>query len=102
MVLHNGILYVTDEQAGDVLALDLIVPGAKVQEVVEKTEGGVTLDHPSGLAFGPDGALYVASRKGKQVERYELTGDGAKVAKATVFLNKLPDEPEQIVSVPSG
>jgi hypothetical protein len=68
--------------------------------VVDKTEGGVTLENPSGLAFGSDDALYVASRKGKQVVRYELSGDGLKAKKAKVFLDHLPDQPEHIVAVP--
>ncbi len=100
LAVHNGILYVSDEANDQVLALDLITPGAPVQVVVKEHEGSVSLDHPSGLAFDAGGALYVASRTGKQVERYELSGDGVKITKAKVFLDHLPDEPEQVVAVP--
>ena len=100
VAVHNGILYVTDETNNQVLGLDLITPDVPVQVVVKEHVGGVSLDHPSGLAFDADGALYVASRKGKQVERYELSGDGVRTTKAKVFLDHLPDEPEQIVAVP--
>jgi hypothetical protein len=34
------------------------------------------------------------------VARYELSGDGVKVESAEVFLDDLPDQPEQIVAVP--
>ena len=58
--------------------------------------GKVVLDHPSGLAFGSDGLLYVASRRGRQINRYDLgTGE------AGVFVGNLPDEPEQLLSLPA-
>ncbi len=100
LLVHNGILYVSDEGKDQVLALDLITPDAPIRVVVKAHEGSAKLDHPSGLAFGRDGALFVASRKGKQVERYELSGDGVEITKAKIFLDRLPDEPEQIVGVP--
>jgi hypothetical protein len=100
MTVHNGVLYVADERANAVFGLDLITPGAKAQEVVPTTVDDVTLDRPSGVAFDPDGALYVASRGNRQVARYELSSDGLEGETANVLLGDLPDQPEQILAVP--
>ena len=55
--------------------------------------GAGGLSGPAGMAIGPDGKLYVCSRKSKQVLRYELDS-GRPDPKP--FLDKLPDRPEFI------
>ena len=62
--------------------------------VAHKTDG-VTLQHPAGLTFGADGALYVASHGGFELLRYDLD-DGS----AEVFAAELTDAPEHIVAIP--
>jgi hypothetical protein len=87
----DGRLLVGSRDTHAVLALDpergtfatIVAPGA----------GG--LRAPAGLALGPDGLLYVASRTGRSVLRFDL----ATGAPAAPFLSALPDEPEFIVLV---
>jgi sugar lactone lactonase YvrE len=93
LLLAGSTLYVTSEGTDNVMAVNL--SDNSVREVVKKTTGDVSLDHPSGIALGADGALYVASRVGRQILRFDLAaGTGS------VFVDKLGDEPEQLIAVP--
>jgi hypothetical protein len=85
----DGALLVGSRARDEVFALDtetgelspLIAPGA----------GG--LQAPAGMAFGPDGKLYVCSREGRQVLRFDAeTGE----PDAQPFLDDLEDFPEFI------
>ncbi|MGN6032451.1 MAG: Vgb family protein [Thermomicrobiales bacterium] len=65
-----------------------------VTPFVEPGAGG--LHGPAGMAFGPDGALYVCSREAKQVLRFDAqTGK----PDATPFLDDLHDFPEFIAPI---
>ena len=62
--------------------------------LVEPGAGG--LRAPAGMAFGPDGRLYVNSRETKQVLRFDpSTGK----PDATLFIGSLEDFPEFIALV---
>jgi hypothetical protein len=100
LTIHDEILYVTGERTNNVVGLDL--GSGNVHLVAGETTSGVTLDHPSGIAFGPDGRLYVNSRVGRQVLAYVLDGSGHKSVSASVFIDKsaLPDQPEQLDPIP--
>jgi len=66
----------------------------KTTELIPPKSGG--LESPAGLALGPDGMLYVASRDGKQILRYEArTGRPEK----RPFIDELPDRPEFLTFV---
>ena len=70
--------------------------GSPTQPVAPKTF--ITgVKHPSGLAFGGDGLLYVAERKARKIKRFQSDG-----TPAGTFINKLPDEPEFIRYVPKS
>lgn len=86
-------LYVGLKGADRVLAAHL--GDGSVETVVHGKQGGVHLRHPSGIATGADGALYVASHDGRQVLRYDLA-DGS----ADVFADGLTDLPEDLLAVP--
>ena len=58
------------------VADDASVRDATTGVAVAGPEGSTTWDHPAGLAFGPDGTLYVA-------ERRPGTADGARVLRGT-------------------
>lgn len=71
-----------DPASGDVRPL--VAPGA----------GG--LRGPAGMAFGPDGKLYVCSREARQILRFDAaTG----MPDARPFITDLPDFPEFIALV---
>lgn len=87
LFLPDGRLLAGSRDAHAVFALDL--EGGAVSPLVKPGAGG--LREPGGLALGPDGLLYVASRGGRQVLRFDPeTGMSA----GKPFLNDLPDAPE--------
>lgn len=67
-----------------------------VTEVVTPKAGG--LASPSGLALGPDGRLYVASRDGRQILRFDLASGRPD---QRPFIDQLPDQPEFLAFVPA-
>ena len=65
-----------------------------VTTLVEPGAGG--LRAPAGMAFGPDGRLYVSSRETRQILRFDAsTGK----PDATPFIDGLEDFPEFIALV---
>jgi hypothetical protein len=92
LTLRGDVLFVGCKKADQVIAVDL-TDGSSHKVIGHKT-GGVRLRHPAGLAFGPDGGLYVASHDGFQLLRYDLDDDTAEV-----FVDRLPDAPEHLLVV---
>lgn len=82
-------LLVTDNKANCVWELDL--QGGRVRELVKRGEGG--LQAPSAVA-GRDGVLYVGSRLGQQVLKYDL-----KHGRFLGVFCDLPGNPEFLVPV---
>jgi hypothetical protein len=83
----DGALLVGTRDADAVLAID--TKSGKVRTLVAPGAGG--LDAPAGMAFGPDGKLYVASRQGKQILRFDAaTGH----PDSAPFIADLEDSPE--------
>jgi DNA-binding beta-propeller fold protein YncE len=58
--------------------------------------GACNLDGPAGMAFGKDGAFYVASRLSKEVLRFRFARDQAI---GRPFIRDLEDNPEFLLSV---
>ncbi len=58
--------------------------------------GACDLDGPAGMAFGRDGAFYVASRLSKEVLRFRFD-HGQAIGRA--FITRLEDNPEFLLSV---
>jgi DNA-binding beta-propeller fold protein YncE len=85
----NGELLVGSRDANAVFTID---PGSgATRPLVESGAGG--LKGPAGLAFGPDGMLYVSSRESKQILRFDAaTGK----PDPEPFINDLADFPEFI------
>lgn len=63
----DGALLVGSRDASAILAID--TGSGKASTLVAPGAGG--LDAPAGMAFGADGMLYVASREGKQILRFD-------------------------------
>ena len=99
IVFKNNILYIGNSGKDNLLYFDTSESSATVQVYVHKSEA--QLDKPSGLCFATDGYLYVASRKGKQVNRYKPASDGHSALFDGVFLtsNQLDDYPEFLIEV---
>jgi sugar lactone lactonase YvrE len=75
-------IFAVDTATGE--ATTLVEPGA----------GG--LKAPAGMAFDPDGKLYVSSRETKQILRYDATSGEPDSAP---FIDDLEDAPEFIALV---
>lgn len=86
-------LYIGSKKNNEILLWDRIAQ--KLRVFVSQFDNG-GLDGPGGMAEGPDGFLYVASRLGKQILRYSLlTGKPDEKP----FIQELLDNPEFIVIV---
>lgn len=85
----DKLLLVGSREQNAVFTLDPVT-GA-VEELIASGAGG--LDAPAGMAMGPDGKLYVCSRKGRSILRFDPhTGK----PDATPFISGLKDYPEFI------
>ncbi|UFS58174.1 hypothetical protein LQ955_14275 [Subtercola endophyticus] len=98
LMVNGDELYVSSEGTDNVVSLSLST--GKTHEVVPKKLGTAVLDHPSGIAFGSDGQLYVASRVGEQILAYTLDDKRTRATSGSVFIDQLPDQPEQLLSLP--
>ena len=88
----DGALLVGARNADAILAID--PSSGMVNTLIASKAGG--LNAPAGMAFGPDGKLYVASREGKQIIRFDAqTGQPEKEP----FISELEDFPEFIALV---
>jgi outer membrane protein assembly factor BamB len=67
VIYHGGLLYVADTGAGNIKRYDPTKPKASAFKDVFVTGG---LSQPEGMAFGPDGNLYVCSRNAGQIVRF--------------------------------
>jgi DNA-binding beta-propeller fold protein YncE len=87
---ERNALLVGSRDRGTVISLDLASGEAR-----DLLDGDSGLKAPSGLAWGPDGLLYVADRTGRAILRY-APDDGARRG---IFLEGLGDQPEFIAWV---
>lgn len=74
--------------------LTITTESGEVTSLVEPRAGG--LHAPAGMAFGPDGKLYVASRESKQILRFDATTGEPD---PEPFIDALEDFPEFITLV---
>ena len=88
----DGALLVGSRKHNAVLTVD--VESGSVATLVQPRAGG--LDAPAGMAFGPDGKLYVASRESRQILRFDA---GTGKPDAEPFIDGLEDFPEFIALV---
>ncbi|HZO94571.1 MAG TPA: hypothetical protein VFB22_12520 [Candidatus Baltobacteraceae bacterium] len=97
-------LYIAGEKAGifiyDTTAGSAAKSGTSAQLFLDAQQANPSLDDIAGFAFGGDGFIYVASRKGKAIQRYPVVLDvdppTCNAAGGTPFVSSLPDEPEFI------
>ena len=96
---NDQILYIGNSNKNNVLYYDLTESNPKVKVLVHKSES--YLNNPSGLSMCPDGMLYVASRKGMQVNSYTLSSDGhsATIDKEFIHTKLQEDFPEFLLLV---
>ena len=88
----DGALLAGSRDRNAVFAID--TESGEIAPFVAPGAGG--LNAPAGMAFGPEGALYVASREGKQILRFD-----AKTGKSegSPFIAALDDFPEFVALV---
>jgi hypothetical protein len=84
---ERNMMLVGSRDRGTAIALDLATGDAR-----DLLDSGAGLKAPSGLAWGPDGLLYVADRTGRAVLRFDAETGKPRGALVT----GLPDEPEFI------
>ena len=88
----DGALLVGSRDGHAVFAIDTVT--GEVSTLIERGAGG--LRAPGGIAFGPDGKLYLCSRETRQVLRFDAaTGE----PDPAPFIDNLHDLPEFIVLV---
>lgn len=97
IVWHNDIMYIGNSGKDNLCYYD---PSESGQVEVYVHKGDANLDAPSGLLFAPDGYLYVASRKGQQINRYLPNPDGHSATFESVFVtdDQLEDNPEFLLA----
>lgn len=86
LTVHNGALYVASYAAGTVVSMSLL-PGGALGPAMPFATG---FTNPLGIAFGPDGTLYVAdshSAGGRTVGRVTAVKNGT----STVVVDNLPN-----------
>jgi hypothetical protein len=89
----DGALLIGSRDRDQVFALD--TTGGDLTPLIKPGAGG--LKAPSGMTFGPDGMLYVCSREGRQVLRFDAaTGE----PDTKPFIDDLGDFPEFIALGP--
>ncbi len=87
--LSDGAILVGSREQNAIFVVDPV--NEAIEVLVEPGAGG--LDAPAGMAVGPDGKLYVCSRKGKSILRFDLhTG----APDPEPFISGLKDFPEFI------
>jgi DNA-binding beta-propeller fold protein YncE len=91
---EQGALLAGSRDRDTVIALDLATGAAR--DLLDRGKHG--LDAPSGLAWGPDGLLHVASRTGRSILRFDAATGGYEGA----LVSDLPDDPEFIAWVPGS
>ncbi|MEM7223839.1 MAG: hypothetical protein AAF495_12715 [Pseudomonadota bacterium] len=99
LVFHKGILTIGDSKNDNLLYYDPSAgESARVKVYVHKDEA--QLDAPSGLLFAPDSLLYVASRKGQQINQFAPAADGHSATFEQVFVTstQLKDNPEFLLA----
>jgi DNA-binding beta-propeller fold protein YncE len=87
----DGVLLVGSRDRHAVFAID--TASGRASRLVDPGAGGLLA--PGGLAFGPDGWLYVCSRQTQQILRFDPAGAPA----PTPFIDGLEDAPEFIALV---
>lgn len=94
LLFKGNLLYIGNSGKDNLLYYDFLEAIPEIKVYVHK--GDAQLDGPSGLLFGPDALLYVASRKGKQINRYTPAEDGHSAEFLDVFIGPdlLEDSPE--------
>ena len=104
----QGWLFVTAETSNDVHRVDVgsasnpCDSDCSQQKIIGSQEGDAVLDAPSGIAIAPgpnmgEITLYVASRKGKQINRYVYEGSSG-LQSSEVFASGFTDTPEQLIA----
>ncbi len=103
-----ALLFGTTSFAAEFKANDLFVTSTSTNQVFEFDPAGnlvrkintstLNCPDPTGLAFGPTGTLFVASRTGKRI--VEIGSDGSKVKE--IALDPATSQPEQITFGPDG
>ena len=89
---HDGALLVGSRDGDAVFAID--PETGALTTLVESGAGG--LRAPAGMAFGPDGRLYVGSRESRQILRFNASTGKPDPAP---FIDDLKDYPEFIALV---
>lgn len=91
--VDDGTLLAGSRDGNAIISID--PEAGTVSTLIEPGAGG--LQAPAGMAFDPDGRLYVSSRETRQILRFDA--DSGK-SDATPFIDGLKDFPEFIVLVP--
>jgi len=90
LLIRDDILYICnsnkDEGGGNILYVDLSKGEDALVEVFIDNEKGPRFNHPSGLAFGPDGKFYVNDHEGLATISYDVNADGTSARNAKILI----------------